>query len=405
MTIASTANNFREAKIMVSQAAPCQQQLRISLPAIAIHPVRDVVVREFQKEASLAGFRKGKAPRELVERRFPAEIREETIRRLTRQLFEQVTEERQLKPVGPFEVTKLDFDEQKGLELEAQVEVEPEFALADYRGIRLNKPAVTVGAQAIEQALAQLQESMAELVPVPRPQASGSLAEDPERTRGTGEGLPAPTAVGAPACPATGVAADRQAGTPPQKVKRLPNLDDEFAKDAGFENLQQLRQHLEAKLREQHEAQARQALEQTLCDELLTRHQFEVPPRLVVKHTERLSRDFQVRLLLGGASEEQVKQELATYTEQLRTNAIRLVKLTFILDRIAAKEELSITQDEVVDRLWKLAKRWGKDPAEARRLLDAKGFWPSVVSSIRQDKTISRLLSLAQIEEISPLTH
>ena len=160
-----------------------------------------------------------------------------------------------------------------------------------------------------------------------------------------------------------------------------------------------MRAHLDAKLREQKQAQGKQALEQALCDELLARHQFEVPPRLVTKQTERLSRDFQVRLLLGGFNEEQVKQELAKYTEQLRTNAVRLVKLLFILDRIAEKEAVSVTQDEVVDRLWKLAKRWGKDPAEVRRLLDAQGLWPSVLSSIRQDKTMRLLLDAAQIEE------
>jgi len=387
MGITQPSTNFREAKISVSQSAPCQHQFHISVPPDAIQPVREAVVQEFQREATLAGFRKGKAPRELVERHYPAEIREETLRRLTRQIFEQVTQERKLKPVGPFEVIRLSFDEAKGLSLEAQVEVEPEFSLAEYRGIRLTQPSVTASPHEFGQALTHLQESMAELVPVPQPQASGSLAEDPERTRGTGEGLPAPTAVGA------------QAGTPPQKVKRVPNLDDEFAKDVGFETLEQLKAHVEAKLREQKVAEARQALEQALCEELLKRHTFDVPPRLVERQAERLKRDFQVRLLLSGLPEEQAQEKLTTYTEQLRTAASRYVKLAFILERIADREGLSVTQDELVERLWKLAKRWGKDPAEVRRLLDAQGLWPSVHSSIRQEKTTELLLRVAQIEE------
>lgn len=340
--------------VAVSQPSPCQQKLQIRLTAVGIHPVREDVLREFQKEATLAGFRRGKAPRELVEQKFSEEIRQETVRRLTRQVFEQVTQERKLKPVGPFEVIKLDFDEQKGLALEAQVEVEPEFQLAGYRGLPLKKPVASVGAQELEQALAQLRESMAQLVPA-------------------GEGGP--------------------------KEKQLPNLDDEFAKDAGFETLEQLKGHLESKLREQKQQRQEQECEQQLCEELLGRHRLEVPPRLVAKQTERLSRDFQARLLLAGRAEDQVKEELAKYTEQLRTNAVRLVKLAFILDRIAEQEQLSVTQDEVVDRLWKLAKRWGKDPVEVRRLLDAQGLWASVLSSIRQDKTMRLLLDAAQIEE------
>ncbi|MBI3319414.1 MAG: trigger factor [Candidatus Omnitrophica bacterium] len=341
-------------EILQSKISPCQQQMRIALASEAIHPVRDVVVREFQKEAVLAGFRKGKAPRELVERQFQTNIREELIRRLTRQVFQQATEERRLRPVGPFEVTKLELDDAKGLSLEARVEVEPEFSVADYRGVRLVKPPVSVAPEEIEKALGQLQESMAQLVPA-------------------GEGKP--------------------------KEKRLPNLDDELAKDVGFERVEQLRAHLEATLREQKTARQRQTLEHDLCEALLARHQFDVPPRLIAKQTERLTRDFQARLLLAGMTEEQVKTELAKYTEQLRTNAVRAVKLAFILERIADAETLSVTQDELVDRLWKLAKRWKKDPTEVRRLLDAQGLWPSIASSIRQDKTIEFVLSVAQIEE------
>ncbi len=339
--------------IKISQPAPCQHTLKVTLGSEAILPIREVVVREFQKEAAIAGFRKGKAPRDLVERQFPSQIRDETIRRLTRQVFEQVTTEKKLKPVGPFEVTKLDFDEAKGLDLEAQVEVEPEFRLADYKGLALKKPAITVSAEDVKQALARLQESVAELAP-------------------TKEGQP--------------------------KEKRVPNLDDEFAKDVGFETLEQLHTHVEGKLREQRQAEQAQALEQALCDELLARHRVEVPPGLVVHQTQRLTQDFQVRLILAGMAEEKVSEEMGKYTEQLRTNAVRHVKLAFILERIAEKETLAVTQDEAIDRLWKLAQRSGKDPAELRRVFDAKGLWPSVLSSIRQEKTMAFLLSVAQIE-------
>lgn len=344
--------------VTITQPAPCQQKLQITVSRAAIQPLRDVVVQEFQKEAVVAGFRKGKAPRDLIERQFTEQIREETLRRLTRRTFEQVTEERKLKPVGPFEVLKMEFDEQRGLDLEAQVEVEPEFTLADYRGITVTRRPAAVSPDEIDQHLAQLRESAAQLVPG----AEGG----------------------------------------PHKEKRLPNLDDDFAKDVGFENLEQLRGHLEAKLREQKQAQARQHLEQHVGDALLQRHQFDVPPRLVTRQAERLTRDFQARLLLAGMNEEQAKQELAAYTEQLKTNAARHVKLSFILDRIAEREHATVTQDELVERLWKLARRWGKDPVEVRKLLDAQGLWPSIVASIRQDKAMSRLLDAAKIADANP---
>lgn len=344
----------------VSSPGPCRQHLKIAMAPEGIAPVRESVVQEFQRDATLSGFRKGKAPRQMVEQRYAGEIREESVRRLTRQVFEQVATERKLKPVGPFEVSKLEFDEAKGLALEADIEVEPEFALADYKTIRIAQPPIDVTAEEMDQALKQLQESAAQLVPAVEGQ---------------------------------------------EKQKQVPSLDDEFAKDVGFESLEELRTHVEAKLREQKRAQQAQGLEQQLCDALLQQHQFDVPSSLVQRQTERLTRDFQMRLLMSGRSEEDAKKELEQYTEQLRTNAVRLVKLTFILNRIAEQESLEVTQDELVDRLWKLSKSWGKDPAEVQRWLDSKQLWPSVMSSIRQDKTVRFLLGLAAPEAAASSGH
>ncbi|MBI4353827.1 MAG: hypothetical protein HY595_01180 [Candidatus Omnitrophica bacterium] len=337
----------------MKQSQPCQYVFTIHLKAQAVQPVREAVVQEVQREATIAGFRKGKAPKELVEQHHPTAIRDETVRRLTRHVVEQVISDHKLKPVGPFEIIHLEFDEAKGMQLEAQVEVEPDFPLGDYRRIPLKKSSIAVAAEEVAQALSRLQESMAQLVP-------------------TGQGE--------------------------AKEKRVPALDDEFAKDVGFENVELLKTHLEAKLREQNTTQQQHELEQQLCDALLARHQFELPARLVSRQTERLKREFHARLLLAGMSEEQVQQEATKYEEQVRTNASRHVKLAFIVDRIAEKERLSVTQDEMMDRLWKLATRMGKDPTEVRRLLDAKGLWPSIVSSILQEKTIAWLLSVATVE-------
>ena len=341
-------------RVTVKQPGPCQQHLTIHLAPEMVAPVRETIVKEFQKGAVLDGFRKGKAPADRVERAYPAQIREETVRRLTRHAFEQVATDRKLKPIGPFEVIKLDFDEAKGLDVEAQVEVEPEFALAEYKGIALKKIPVHILPEELDKALARLQESAAQLVP-------------------KGEGEP--------------------------KEKQLPALDDEFAKDMGLETLPQLRSHIELTLQEHKKTEQAQALEQALCEVLTERHRFEVPPGLVGHQTERLRRDFQTRLLLNGIPEAEVGAHVEKYGEQLKTNAAKLVKLAFILDRIAEHEQLSITQEEVVERLWKLAKQWNRDPVEVRRMLDAKGMWSSVLSSIRQDKTIAWLLNAAKIEE------
>ncbi len=338
---------------VITETAPCQKALRIRVKPAAIAPVRAEVFGEFQRQATLPGFRKGKAPVELVERQFAKSIHDETLHRVTKQTFEQVAKDHHLKPVGPFEVSAADFTDDNGLTLQATVEVEPSFALGTYKGISLTSQPVDVSAQDMEQALVKLQESMSQLEPV-----------------GEGE----------------------------TKERRVPARDDELAKDLGFKDLTTLQEHVRAKLLEQKRAAQQQVQEAALCDELLTRHAFNVPPRLVSRQTERLTRDFQVRLLLSGIAEEKLSAETAKFTEQLRTSAERQVKLGFICERIADAESVTVTQDEIVGRLWELSQRWKKDPAEGRKTLDTQHLWPSIISTIRQEKTMALLCSSARID-------
>jgi len=343
----STATNAS-----ITDAAPCQKSLKLRVGHEALAPIRAAVLAEFQKEAVLPGFRKGKAPADLVERQYAKAIREETVNRAAKQALEHAAKEHELKPVSPFEIRSAQFSDADGLSLEAVVEVEPSFALGEYKGIALPQASEAVSPEELQRALTQLQESMAQLEPVPGKEGEA-------------------------------------------KQRRVPPLDDELAKDMGFAGLQALTDHVEAKLREQKRVARLRAQETAIGDELLKRHAFEVPPGLVSHQTERLARDFKVRLLLSGMPEAQVSEEAAKFTEQLRDSAARHVKLTFILDRIAARESVAIEQNELVERLWQLSQRWKKDPAEVRKLFDDQGLWPSVLSAIRQEKTMALLLSTA----------
>lgn len=338
----------------ITETAPCQKSLKLHVGQEGLAPIRASVLAEFQRQAVLPGFRKGKAPVDLIQKQYAQNIHEETLSRATKQACEEAVKTYELKPVGPFEISAANFSETDGLTLEARVEVEPAFAVGDYKGIPLKRPPLAVTADERDKALAGLQESMMQLVPA-------------------GEGK--------------------------EKERRVPALDDELAKDLGFENLEKLNVHVEAKLREQKQAAQTEALESDLCDALLQRHVFEVPPRLVVKQSERLTRDFKVRLLMSGIAEDKVEEEAKKFTDQLRTSAERQVKLAFILDRIATKESVTVTQDELVKRLWELSQRWKKDPAEVRKMFDAQGLWPSVISNIRQEKTMAWLLAAAMVTD------
>ena len=368
----------------VTEPSPCEKSLRVQVGREVVVPVRAAVLAEFQREVTLPGFRKGRVPAALLEREYAKPIREELLRRLTQQALEQVAKDYGLKPVGPFEVKTADLSETDGLKIEAMVEVAPAVPLGQYKGIPLAQGSDVVTPEDIGRALTALQDSMAQLVPSGEGEATPPPAASPPQA-----GSPVPSGTGGqPPAGAAGGGA---------KERRVPALDDELAKDLGLGTLEQLRAHVAAKLREQKRTEQARAMESALCDELLKRHTFQVPPRLVSRQTDRLTRDFKVRLLLGGTPEEQLGAEVAKFTEELRRSAERHVKLTFILDRIAEQESIAVSQDELVKRLWQLAQRWKKDPTEVRKHLDEQGLWPSVVSAIRQDKTIAFLIAAAAI--------
>jgi FKBP-type peptidyl-prolyl cis-trans isomerase (trigger factor) len=347
----------------VTEIAPCQQQLRIRLSPEAASPIRAAVLAEFQKAASVPGFRKGKAPEELVKRQYAPQIHHELLQRLTEHACARVLEEHRLKPAGPIEVTQRQWSETEGLSVDATLEVEPTFELGAYKGMALPQSSCEVSPEECQQALRSLQDSMAQLVP-------------------TQEGT-APVAAGV-----------QEPGAPPaglQKERRVPPLDDELAKDLGFQDVPQLTAHVEATLRERKRDAARQHVDAAVGDALLTRHPFEVPPRLVAQQQERLIRDVKVRLLLSGTPEDALEAEAAKVAATVRASAERRVKLAFVLDRIAEQERIGVTEHELVERLWQIAKQWKKDPVQVRKVFDERGLWPSVASAVRQEKTMAFL--------------
>ena len=339
-----------ESPASVTEAGLCRKALHVHVTHEEFTAIRQAVVTELKKQATLPGFRQGKAPAQLVENRYAQAIHQDSLQRATQQALEQAVKTHGLKPVGSIEVRRVDFNEADGLRLEAQLDVEPSFELVSYKGIPLSAQDITVTADEINQALEKVRESMAQLVP----------AEN-------GQG----------------------------KQQRLPNLDDELAKDAGYPNLERLRAYLEGKLREQKRQAQRQTMESSLCEELLRRHAFEVPAQLVSRQTDRLTQEFKTRLLLSGISEEAVPQELEKFTGQLRQTAQQLVRLDFLLDRIAAKESIRVTSQEAMERLWQLARQWRKDPSEVRKIFDQQGLWPSVIATIRRQKTTVFLMKEA----------
>ncbi len=346
-------------KVAAKTIAPCQQRLEIDLPPQAVVEAYDDVYHQIQREATIAGFRKGKAPRDLLEKHHGQAAREEVLKRLISDGIHRATEERQLQLVGRCDVSQVKLDVATGLQFTAEIEVAPEIVLQRYKDLPLRRPSTVIADTEVEDALQRLREHRAELVPA--------------------------TAGGE------------------QKERQLPALDDAFAKDVGLETLDRLRDKVRGDLTLHKRQEVSRALQEQLFEALLAQSKFDVPSSLVARQSERLKRHLAVRLLTAGLSEEQAKAEMAALEQELATNALRQVKIRFLVDRIAQTEQINVTQQELVGQLWQLANRTHQDPNALRKQFDAEGLWDDLAADVRYEKTVDFLLRAAKIEDESPV--
>jgi len=343
-------------KSKIKNVSACEKRLTVEVAPDEVAAGYESVYRDLQQVVELPGFRKGKVPRELIERHHGDRARKEVIERLVASSLKSAMAEAQLKPVGRLEVSEVKLDAARGLSFAAKVEVEPQPTLGAYKGLALKRPAAAVGDADVQRALEQLQSAHAEAVPV----------------EGTTE-----------------------------KETRLPALDDEFAKDLGCATLEELKARVREELRHNHAARAQAELENQLCDALLRATPFEVPPSMVSEQAARLQRDLSVRLMLRGIKQEQLDGELKQWGERLQTDAVRQVKLFFLIERIAEAERITVSEQELLQRLAVLAQQYRRSVEVLVKELTKQRAWQEVLNQLRHEKTIAWLLQQAKIDEVA----
>ncbi len=343
--------------VNATTVAPCRQRLDIELPPQAVSQAYDEVYQRIQREVTLPGFRKGKAPRDLIEQHHGEAAREEVIKRLISDGLQHAAEAQHLRLIGSCRISGVQLDATKGLRFTADIEVAPEITLGNYKALTLRRPSTIVTDDELAAALETLQERHAELVPT-----------------GSGE----------------------------EKQPKRPSLDDAFAKDVGFDTLEQLRQKVRADLTTHREAAGKRAVEQQLFDALLGSVTFDVPPSLVEREAERITQDLAMRLSLRGMKEAEVGSEIKRCERELAANAEQQVKLRFLLDRIGDAERISVTQEDLVARLWQLSQQTHQDPHAVQRRLTEQGLWEGLAAEVRRQKTVDFLMQAAKIEDAVP---
>jgi trigger factor len=429
--------------ITVENLAPCKKLVRVEVEAQKVDETFDTITKQFQREARLPGFRPGKAPREMVARKYGKEIEDEAKRKLISEAYKNALEEQKLDVLGQPDIEEIQFSRGQPLQFAATVETTPEFELPEYKGIPVKRESQTVTDEDMERAVQVLRESHTTFNKVERPAQTGDIVV--VNYSGTSEGKPiteiAPTAkslteqkgfwvelgassfiagfdeqlMGAKAGDKRTVTVDFPADfVTPQlagkkatyeveilevKEKTLPPVDEAFAKSYGAENLEKLRAGVRRDLENELTYKNNRSIRTQLVRSLLNRVNFELPETAVAQETRNVVYDLVQENAKRGVSREMIEQQKEQIYSAATQGAKERVKVAFLLQKIAEKEDIKVSQEEIAQRVAHLAATYQIPGPKFLKDLQKRGGLIEIYDQVMNEKVMDLLQQNSKIEE------
>ena len=432
--------------VTVENLAPCKKLVRVEIEAEKVDETFASVTKEFQKEASLPGFRPGKAPREMVLRKYEKDIEQEAKRKLISEAYHKAVEDQKLDVLGQPDIEEIQFSRGQPLQFAATIETAPEFELPEYKGLRVLREVRIVTDADMERALTVLREQRVNFKTVDRPLQTGDIAV--VNYTGTCEGKPiteiAPTAKGLTEQKNFWVEAISNSFIPgfadqllgakagdkrtvnvdfpgdfvtPQlagkkgvyevevvevKEKALPALDEELAKAYGAENLEKLREGVRRDLENELKFKQDKTVRNQLVRALLDRVNFDLPPSAVVHQTRNVVYDIVQENSKRGVSRAIIEQQKEEIYAAATHGAKERVKVQFLLQRIAEKEDIKVSQEEIARRVQHLAAIYQIPADKFLKDLQKRNGLIEIFDQIMNEKVIDFLQQNASYEDVMP---
>jgi trigger factor len=418
-------------------------KLTVEVPPEETTPVLDLAYRHLAEQVSVPGFRKGKVPRRIIDAQAgKGAVLQEFLDHALPTFYVRAVREHSLAPIADPEFDDVDVSdvEASGLRFTAQIEVRPRVELSeeDYKGVRIDRPRVEVAEAEVDEQLDRLRERFAELESVGRPAAKGDyVVADIRASAGGEEEVPELSGQGVLyEVGSGGIVPELDAeleGTRPGgihkvgaklperfgdragrdvvfsvlvkevKAKKLPALDDEFARTASeFDGLEALRADVRAKLGELKEAQADARLRDEALRVLASKvEDVELPDRLVDAETEARVESARRRAEQQGVTLEQFLQaadvEELRFRSDARAHAIRAIRADLALEAVARAEEITVSDEDLDGVVKAIAEDVGRSRKEVRKQLEAGGQITSLAGDIIRDRALNLVVEHAEV--------
>ena len=433
-------------EVTITDLSPCKKQLRIEIDAETVNAKFDAVAKDFRRHAHLPGFRPGKAPLANVMRSYGDKIGEEAKRTLMSDSYAKALKENELRPVIMPEVEELQFGHGKPFQYLATLEVTPAFEMPEYIGIEVEKERRSVNDADIAKALDTLREQRVSYADMDRPAVeedfivvnfTGTIDDKPitdlikvarglteqknfwlhktqnplipgtvEALIGSSKGDKKTVTVTIPDDfvyeEIVGKEAKYEIEVVQVKEKSLPELDDKFAKGFGAESMDKLREGVENDLKNELEYSKKKSIRNQCVDKLLGAVNCDLPETIVNEATRAAVHNIVQQNHQRGVGKEIIEENKDKIYANAKTDAEVRVKANYILSKIAEKEGIKVTDQELSRQVAAMAAQQKVKPQKLAQQLKDNGTIYQVQEEIMNAKVIDLLEEKAKVTEIDP---
>jgi trigger factor len=413
-----------------------QGVLTVEVEASEVDTALDQAFKKVVKQVNVPGFRKGKMPRKMFEQRFGVEsLYQDALDILLPKAYGDAVDETGIEPVDRPEVDIEKMEQGSNLVFTAKVTVKPEVKLGDYKGLEVEKTETEVTDEDVQNELTRLQEQQAELVVkedgavengdtvnidfegfVDGEAFEGGKAENYSLEIGSGSFIPGfeEQLVGEKAGAEKDVNvtfpeeyhAEELAGKPAVfkvkihdiKAKQLPELNDEFAKEAegDAETLEDLKKQLRTKLEESKKQEAENTVRETVIEKASENAEIEIPEAMVNTELDRMIQEFGQRLQMQGMNLDLYYQFSGTseeaLREQMKEDAGKRVRTNLVLEAIVEAENIEVSEEEIDAELAKMAEMYQMEVDQIKQMLAMQGGNDAVSADLKVRKAIDFLV-------------
>ncbi|MEW6593416.1 MAG: trigger factor [Thermodesulfobacteriota bacterium] len=427
-------------QVNVEDLSALTKRMSITLPQDYVAKALEAAYDKLKHEVNLKGFRKGKVPRQVLEKNYGPKVEYDVADRMIQDTYFDALEKVNLDAVAHPEIRDYKYEADGSFAYQAEVDVRPQFELGEYRGLEVEQPEVAVSDAEVDQELEALRRQMAPLKSVEdRGIAEGDIAiidfagfhdgaamkevrgenysvdvgsgrngkEFEEKLVGLRKGEEAVQEVEFPAGFSNPVLAGKKVEfritVKDVKERVLPALDDDFAKEVGeeFKGLDDLRQQIRERRTKKKEEAQRGDLTDRLMANLLEKHPFEVPPRLVAYEIEGLIKELENNLDRQGMTLESAGLTKEKLVEQYREAAEKRVRGDFLLKKIAEKEGIKLENEDIEKGFQRIADQYNMPMDEVKKFFQSRNELLPFMSELLSEKILSFLVEHASVKRVA----